>query len=99
MFTNLLVNALEVQPQGGRILLTLEEEAGCGIIRVADDGPGIPAEVRARMFRPFYTTKEHGTGLGLSYVTNVAKAAGGSITLEDAPRGATFRLVLPLARG
>ena len=68
-------------------------------IRVADNGPGVPAELRERVFEPFFTTKppEKGTGVGLALCRALARAHGGSLTLEETPGGgATFVLCLPL---
>jgi two-component system sensor kinase FixL len=67
------------------------------VIEVADRGPGIPAEVRERLFEPFVTTKRAGTGLGLAIARRVVEAHGGRISAE--PRdggGAVFRIVLPV---
>jgi signal transduction histidine kinase len=94
---NLLLNAAEAQAWAGRIEVSLRREGERAVIRVRDEGPGIPPERHEDVFRPFYTTKSGGTGLGLAYVRGVADAAGGSIALEDAERGACFRLTLPLA--
>jgi signal transduction histidine kinase len=62
---------------------------------VVDLGPGVPPEARADVFRPFFTTKQKGTGLGLALVKKAAEAHGGAITLDDTPGGgATFVLTL-----
>jgi hypothetical protein len=67
-------------------------------LSVADNGTGIPAEVRDRLFRPYYTTKKHGTGLGLFVVRRIVEAHGGSVAVDSEPgRGATFTLTLPAA--
>jgi signal transduction histidine kinase len=94
---NLARNAVEATPDGGVV-----EIAGSGgghsgaSIEVLDRGPGLTAEARAKLFRPFFTTKERGTGLGLALAKKVADAHGG--TLELAPRdggGTVARLVIP----
>ena len=66
-------------------------------LRVADDGPGIPAELRSKVFEPFFTTKPDGggTGLGLAVSSSIAREHGGRLVLEVAERGASFLLVLP----
>jgi signal transduction histidine kinase len=66
------------------------------VLAVSDTGPGMDAEVRARVFEPFYTTKADGTGLGLAIVRQAAEAHGGSVEVESRPgAGATFRIRLP----
>jgi hypothetical protein len=94
---NLLVNAAQAQQGSGRV--TVRTEAGdlCGVLRVQDEGPGIPKELREKVFALFWTTKSTGTGLGLAFVKRVAEAAGGRVLVEDAPRGACIRLELPTA--
>jgi len=69
------------------------------MIGIADNGPGVPAELRERVFEPFFTTKppEKGTGVGLALCRALARAHGGSLNLEDTPGGgASFILRLPL---
>jgi signal transduction histidine kinase len=92
---NLLRNAAQAQPEG-EVVLEVRREAGCALLRVVDAGPGIPPEHRERVFEPFFTTKTTGTGLGLPYVRRVVDACGGLVRVEDAERGATIRVELPL---
>ena len=67
-------------------------------IEVADDGPGVPEEVRDRIFSPFFTTKPRGSGLGLSIVRKIVDAHDGRIDLKVGPHGGTrFRISLPVA--
>ncbi len=94
---NLVLNAAQAQEGRGRIQILLEPLARHVIIRVADEGPGIPAEARQRVFSPFYTTRSEGTGLGLAFVRRVVDAAGGDLAVENVKRGACIRLELPLA--
>jgi signal transduction histidine kinase len=102
---NLCVNAIQAQPRGGTLTVSLardegEAEAAPRIrLEVTDAGPGIPEADRARIFEPFYTTKEDrgGTGLGLPIVADVLRELGGKIEVEDAPEGgALFRVLFPL---
>ena len=68
-------------------------------ITVDDEGPGVPEALRARLFEPFFSTKSRAGGLGLAISRRLVEEAGGTITIEDRlPRGARFRVTLPLAR-
>ncbi len=98
IFGNLLGNALEAVAGGnGRIRVsTAQVEGGVEAI-VEDDGPGVPAELRARLFSPFSTGRESGTGLGLYISRSLAEEAGGALELLEEGPGARFRLRLPAA--
>ena len=96
---NLLLNAQEVMPQGGRIFLRTYNQGDRIVLEVEDTGPGIPEKIQKRIFEPFFTTKPfgQGTGLGLSVVYGLVKAHRGEIEVESPPeRGALFRLSFPL---
>ncbi len=93
---NLIRNAREAIEDGGEIVLRVE---GGDAVRIAveDDGPGIPEEVRAHIFDPFYTTKQRGTGLGLTVTRAIIEAHGGAIRCEAREGGGTrFAISLPL---
>lgn len=98
---NLLVNARDALEDGGRIVVELDSEVVDGrmhaILRVQDDGPGIPPGRRDRIFEPFYTTKPAGqaTGLGLSTVRSLVDGLGGEIELHSSSEGATFVVRTP----
>ncbi|PNG56833.1 MULTISPECIES: ATP-binding protein [unclassified Variovorax] len=99
---NLLMNALQALdelPAGERQLrLAVERQDGQGVLRVSDNGRGIAPELLARIFEPFFSTREGGLGLGLSLCETLAGAMGGSLSAEpEQPRGARFTLRLPLA--
>jgi len=96
---NLVVNALEAQPAGGAITVTLEREAGGWLsLQVADRGRGLPPGLGERIFDPFTTTKETGLGLGLSICRRIATAHGGTLSAANRPGGgAVFTLRLPAA--
>ena len=66
-------------------------------IIVADDGPGVPPGMAEKVFSPFFTTKEEGTGLGLATVAQILRAAKGEVHLEPSAVGAKFRLIVPTA--
>ncbi len=94
---NLTNNAMQAMGQGGVLQLGLREGA-CGRleITITDTGPGIPAEVRAHLFKPFFTTRANGTGLGLSVVQAVAQAHGGGVRVDSRPgEGSEFIVQLP----
>jgi signal transduction histidine kinase len=95
---NLVRNAREATPEGGRIVLGAAE-TGSGLeLWVEDDGPGMDARTRERAFDDFFTTKATGSGLGLAFVSRVAAAHGGRARVEEVePHGTRIRLVLPRA--
>ena len=95
---NLVLNAADAVGEGGRITISAAARDGSVRLQVEDDGPGVAAEVRPRLFEPFVTTKEvgKGTGLGLAVCRGLIEAAGGTITLdEDYTEGARFVIDLP----
>jgi signal transduction histidine kinase len=93
---NLLSNAFQATPDGGRILLELAQHNGTVHVAVADSGPGIPAAARERLFRPFVSNTGGGTGLGLAIAKELSTALGGRIDLEsEVGKGSRFELVLP----
>src|SRR5690348_4132154 len=96
IIVNLLSNAFRWTPEGGRVDLELSSENGSVEVVVADTGPGITAEERDRIFRPFWSRDGGGTGLGLAIARELALALGGRIRLETSPeQGSRFELVLP----
>ena len=98
LLLNLVGNALDALPAGGRIVVSARREGARVAISVADSGAGIPPEDLARVFEPYFTTKAGGTGLGLAIAQRIAEEHGGELTAESAPkRGATFTLRLPIA--
>lgn len=93
---NLLLNAIDATDKGGSIRVSASAAGGVLVLTVADDGSGIPAEVLPRLFRPYFTTKKHGTGLGLFVLRRIVEAHGGSVGVEsEVGRGTTFRVELP----
>jgi len=99
VISNLLANAFRWTPDGGHVGVALSQVDGTVRIAVDDSGPGIPAEERERIFRPFWSRDGHGTGLGLAIASELATALGGEIELESqAGKGSRFELVLPRKR-
>lgn len=95
---NLVANACDAQPGGGRVLVRAHETAAGVRLAVADDGPGIGAADAHRLCDPFFTTRAEGTGLGLALVQRVAELHGGSLELEPSVeplQGACFALLVP----
>ena len=100
LFHNLLSNAADEMPAGGKILLRGQKIGGELQVEVQDSGRGIAPEITESLFKPFATFgKPHGTGLGLTICRRIAEDHGGRIWVTSAPdQGATFTLALPLAR-
>jgi C4-dicarboxylate-specific signal transduction histidine kinase len=99
---NLLSNALQALQQvpaaERHLTLSTQADGRRGVLRVRDTGPGIAPEALPRLFEPFFSTREGGLGLGLSLCETLAAGMGGELTGGNAaPRGAEFRLALPLA--
>ena len=112
LFTNLLINAFEALEGRGAVDVTaregvIEEEAhGAGIeghltrtvvVEVSDNGPGVPRELRDRIFNAFFTTKPQGSGLGLAIVRKVVDAHDGRIDIQTGAHGTRFRVTLPIS--
>ncbi|QRK13049.1 HAMP domain-containing protein [Archangium violaceum] len=93
---NLVKNAVQASPHGGRVRVTGRGERQGYAIRVQDSGPGIPEAERERIFEPFFTTREKGTGLGLPLSRKIARAHGGDLRLVSSPGATIFELTLPL---
>jgi signal transduction histidine kinase len=94
-----VLNAIEASPTGGVVTIAVAP-AGRGQVafEVRDRGPGIPADQLESIFHPFFTTKEQGTGLGLSLVHQMIVEHGGDVAVESEPgTGTTFRVTLPVA--
>lgn len=111
IFVNLLVNAIGACDRPVHVQITSRQVATTPpglrprpagddlvVIRVSDDGPGIPAELAASVFEPFVTSKRNGTGLGLTIAREAAQSLGGQLVLEDSTVGCTMTVILPVAR-
>lgn len=100
--SNLLANAVEAVNPGGYVSLRLLRRGREVVFEVTDDGPGIPPELREKIFQPFFTTKANGTGLGLAIVARRAEEMGGAVHWESLVangRGTRFTVSLPAAEG
>jgi signal transduction histidine kinase len=97
LFLNLLLNAAEALPPGGRAAIGARHERGSVLVRVEDNGPGIPQEARERIFEPLFSTKETGTGLGLTISRRIVEAHRGDLSVDDIEGGGTrVEIRLPL---
>jgi two-component system NtrC family sensor kinase len=95
---NLLRNAREAMPGGGPIEVSVSAEGMSVVLNVDDQGIGVPEDIRARVFDPFFSTKGEGTGLGLAITRHIVEAHGGTVTCESRVDGGTrFRIALPIA--
>ena len=99
LLVNLLMNAAESMPEGGTVRVAAMQTDARVVLTIADQGVGMPPEVRARLFEPFFTTKgAGGTGLGLWLAATTVRRIGGTIATESEPgRGTTFRIEFPVA--
>ena len=107
VFHNLTSNAIEAMPEGGRLKVKVDRESVAStdgreqdqlVWTVSDNGPGIPAQVRNRLFELFATGKKGGTGLGLAIVKKVVDDHGGTIRCDSSPQGTTFVIRIPAGR-
>ena len=109
---NLLLNAAQASPPGGEVRMEGGELSphqlppdrgsfgrGAVMLKVSDSGSGIPKEIRDRLFEPFVTTKEHGSGLGLSIVHRAIESHHGFVLVDSDDKGTTFTVVLPRLKG
>ncbi len=95
---NLLLNAIQAIPEAGRIEIRLENRGDFAVLRVSDTGRGIPRSILPKIFRPFFTTRKEGTGLGLPLTRGIVESHGGRIEVTSEPgKGTCFEVRLPLA--
>jgi signal transduction histidine kinase len=97
----IIINAIQVSSPGDTVTISASEHAPTWSIRIADEGPGVPPELREKVFRPYFTTRREGTGIGLAVARQVVEQHGGQIAVEPGGSGrggggAAFVLTLPL---
>jgi PAS domain S-box-containing protein len=93
---NLVINALEAMPSGGGLGLRASAMGGELRVEVSDTGPGIAPEIERDLFKPYFSTKARGTGMGLALSEKVISQHGGRIDFRTCPEGTTFRIAIPL---
>jgi two-component system, NtrC family, nitrogen regulation sensor histidine kinase NtrY len=94
--SNLVLNAIDAMPQGGTLTLRTRNTGDRARLEISDTGTGLTPEERERIFTPYYTTKQHGTGLGLAVVQSVVSDHHGTISVNsETGRGTTFIIDLP----
>jgi signal transduction histidine kinase len=99
-FLNILINAMQAMPDNGSILVVVDNQDNMVNVSIEDSGPGIPAELAEKIWDPFFTTKDKGTGLGLGIVKNIVKSHNGNIVIENLPAGGTrVAINLPVMQG
>jgi signal transduction histidine kinase len=101
VWTNLIDNAIDAMGGEGKIQVRTYRDDNCVVVEIADNGPGIPPDVRSHIFEPFFTTKGvgEGTGLGLDTVQRIVKKHRGNIQVSSKPSDTRFQVWLPLAEG
>jgi signal transduction histidine kinase len=94
---NVLQNGAQAMPEGGRLRVVLEEVKKMAVLRIADEGAGIPEEIRDKIFDLYFTTKTGGSGIGLAMTYRILQLHHGSVEVENSGnRGTEFVLRIPL---
>lgn len=98
VWSNLLDNALDAVSEGGEVVICAGREQAWVVVKVIDNGPGVPPELHQRIFDPFFTTKPagQGTGLGLDIARRVVRRHNGELTMQSVPGRTEFKVVLPV---
>ncbi|TWT53890.1 Sporulation kinase E [Rubripirellula amarantea] len=97
VFFNLLNNAIQAMPNGGRVVVDTIINAESFTVTITDEGPGIPDDLKDCIFDPYFTTKSEGTGLGLALSDKIMRQHNGGIEFHTSPAGTTFEITLPIA--
>jgi two-component system sensor histidine kinase HydH len=96
MLANLILNAVQAIPDGGTVIVSASTDDGSVAISVQDTGTGIPDDVKEKLFKPLFTGKAKGTGLGLAVVKRIVDAHAGQVIVEsEVGKGSTFTVKLP----
>jgi signal transduction histidine kinase len=95
---NVIQNGAQAMPEGGKLEVVLEEDGGTALLRIADEGPGIPEEIREKIFDLYFTTKSAGSGIGLAMTYRILQLHHGNVEVQsNAGHGTEFLLRIPLA--
>ena len=97
VFLNLALNALAAMPEGGKLCFKVTQQEGNVRIAVKDTGTGIPVEIHSKIFDPYFTTRNEGTGMGLALCDKIIRQHDGSIDFETGDHGTEFFVTLPIA--
>ena len=99
VWTNIIDNAVDAMGGQGELRIRTSREDNCVVVEIADNGPGIPSDIKPRIFEPFFTTKRvgEGTGLGLDTAQRIVKKHRGNIQVTSKPGDTKFQVWLPLA--
>jgi signal transduction histidine kinase len=93
---NLMINALEAMAEGGSLVAEASARDGELVVSISDTGHGMPPEIHRNLFKPYFSTKARGTGMGLALTEKLIGQHGGRIEFQTSPRGTTFRIAIPL---
>ena len=96
VIVNLITNAMNVMENDGTVTVNFQEKDGKTNIMISDSGPGIPLEVMPNLFKPFFTTSNSGTGLGLPISRKILNNHNGDLTVYNSKNGAVFTIILPV---
>jgi signal transduction histidine kinase len=95
---NIVINGVQAMPEGGEVRLSLRREAESALLTIRDQGPGIPTDIRDKVFNLYFTTKKGGSGIGLAMAYRVVQLHHGSLEFTSiAGNGTTFYLRFPLS--
>jgi signal transduction histidine kinase len=95
-FLNIFMNAIQAMPEGGKIQVSIQSADSIITVCIEDEGSGVPDDLLERVWDPFFTTKEKGTGLGLGIVKNIIESHNGSIRVKNRKEGPGVRVIIEL---
>lgn len=95
-FLNILMNSIQAMPEGGKIQVSIQSTSHIVMVCIEDEGPGVPEDLIERIWDPFFTTKEKGTGLGLGIVKNIIESHNGVIRVENRKEETGVRMIIEL---